>query len=366
MKIVIDARFWGPSHTGLGVYTRELVQNLALIDNDNDYTVLLRKDIEPTVHLPANFTKKIVEAKAYTVKEQFMLVWQLYRQSADLVHFPSINVPLFYFRPYVVTVHDLIKHQSRGPATSTHHPLQYWFKYVVYLALSGWVVKRAKHLIVPTEAVKKELAQKYNLPANKVSVTYEAAALGPNVAKEFDFPDHYAIYTGNAYPHKNLQSLIDIWPGVFEKTKMSLIISSGRDVFTSRIEKLIHDKKAEKFVHYMGFLTDDQLASAYSHATMYVFPTLLEGFGLPGLDAMNFGLPVVCSDIPVLREVYGPAALYFNPKDKHNMQETIVSLASDDQLRKKLIVAGKKQVKKYSWQKMARETLVLYKTSTTP
>ena len=172
----------------------------------------------------------------------------------------------------------------------------------------------------------------------------------------------FAIYTGNAYPHKNLEKLVAAWPKIYIRTKMELVISSGRNVFSAKIGKMIEKYSAQKFVRYEGFLSDDQLSFAYSQATLYVFPSLLEGFGLPGLDAMNSGLPVVCSDIPVLREVYGAAALYFDPKNESDIRQKIIEVAMDKGLRQKLISSGTEQVKKYSWQKMAQETLKMYES----
>ncbi|KKU90771.1 MAG: glycosyl transferase, group 1 [Microgenomates group bacterium GW2011_GWA1_48_10] len=163
MKIVIDARFWGPKHTGLGIYTQKLVENLAKIDHQNDYTLLVRQKVD------SPFKQKIVDADAYSLKEQLVLPLTLYALSPDLVHFPSINVPIFYFGKYVVTVHDLIKHDSRGRETTTKDPLIYWIKYLVYRCVFWWATSFAKAIMVPSNEVKKRL----NKP--NVYVTYESA-----------------------------------------------------------------------------------------------------------------------------------------------------------------------------------------------
>lgn len=361
MKIVIDARFWGPSHTGLGVYTRELVENIAKIDTTNSYTILLTADSFGQVQLPSNFHKKLVNARAYTFWEQILVAIVLYSLRPDLVHFPSINVPILYFGKYVVTVHDLIKHHSRGIATTTHSPIFYWLKYATYLLVTKLTVLRSKKIVVPSNQVKHEIITTFKVPPEKIAVTYEAASLiKSNKSADLKLPAKFAVYTGNAYPHKNLDRLIAIWPKIFQKTNTVLIISSGRSTFSSKIEKLIDKNIAQQSIKFLGFLSDDQLSYAYSQATMYVFPTLLEGFGLPGLDAMSLGLPVVCSDIPVLREVYGPAALYFDPKSEQDMISKITMIATNKDVRKKLIEQGISQVKKYSWKKMATETLSVY------
>jgi len=363
MRIVIDARFWGPKHSGLGIYTKNLVLNLASLDSSNTYILLVTDKIEEK--LPENFSTKIVPIQAYSLAEQIVLPWILYSLQADIVHFPSINVPIFFWGSYVVTVHDLIKHYSRGMATTTHNPLFYWFKYIGYLVVFNWVCYWARHIIVPSNDVKQQLIKKCRVSDSRITVTYEAANLSKisdrkTFKQAFELPEKYAVYTGNAYPHKNLERLISSWKEIFEKSGTVLFICSGRSVFATKIESLIENLNAGAYIKFLGSASDQDLRILYSRATVYVFPSLLEGFGLPGLDAMEFGLPVVCSDIPVLHEVYGEAAYYFNPKDTHDIADKVLFIVNDLKTRKILIEKGYKQNKKYSWSKMSAETLRIY------
>jgi glycosyltransferase involved in cell wall biosynthesis len=360
MKIVIDARFWGPSHTGLGVYTRELVEHLAKLDEKYEYVLLIRKEAKPLISLPQNFSTIIAEASAYSFKEQILLPLQFHRLKPQLVHFPSINVPLFYFGKYVVTVHDLIKHDSRGTETSTHNPLFYWFKYCVYRISFRILVTRASAILVPSESVKKDLVKRYAFTERKITVTKEAPVLDVKHGANISLPPLFAIYTGNAYPHKNVARLIQAWKTVFNETRVVLLISSGRSVFSQKIEKYINDQGAQNYIKYAGYLSDEQLVTAYQRAILYVFPTLMEGFGIPGLDAMKYALPVVCSDIPVLREIYGDAAQYFDPKSTEDIAKKLIDVINNEQLRERLIKKGTDQVGQYSWEKTARETFAIY------
>lgn len=367
MKIVIDARFWGPAHTGLGVYTKNLVLNLCQLDSHNKYLVLLRKETYYSLDLPTNFQKKVVEISAYTLAEQLVLPWIIYRFGPDLVHFPSINVPILYLGSYIVTVHDLIKQKSKGILTTTQPPLVYWLKYVSYLLVFRWVVFFAKKIIVPSETVKSELVKDYGLSEQKIRITYEAASLDGVKAKfgqlEKPLPPKFALHVGNAYPHKNLERLIDAWREVFDQSSVQLVLCSGRTVFRDRVEKTIERKGADKYVRFLGFVQDQELVALYQKALIYVFPTLLEGFGLPGLDAMRLGVPVVCSNIAVLKEVYGSAAYYFDPTDQKSMAKTILRVIEDVTIRKALVDLGKKRVKRYTWQAMASKTLDTYESS---
>ena len=342
MKIVIDGRFWGPGHTGLGVYTQNLVENLTKVNKKNQYVILQPQNVAP-----------------YTFKEQLLMPFFLYKELPDLVHFPSINIPIFYFGKYIITVHDLIKHESRGADTTTHHRLVYWPKYAIYLFVVWWAVHFAVKILVPSNDVKKRLIAKYHLPPQKIVVTYEGAVLSPDKSSPTDLPEKFAIFAGNAYPHKNLARLISAWQRVYKATRVKLIISSGRSVFSKKIEDLIKNKPD---VIYKGYLSDQELSFTYAKALVYVFPTLAEGFGIPGLDAMRFNLPVVCSNLPVLQEIYGPAAFYFDPKDESDMAEKIIRVLTDQDLRNKFVKLGKHQVAKYSWVKTARQTLKVYES----
>lgn len=162
-----------------------------------------------------------------------------------------------------------------------------------------------------------------------------------------NLPKDYALYIGNAYPHKNLEFLVKAW----EKVNLPLVIAGGRSVFYDRL------KITSKNIIHIGHVED--LTELYKHAIVFVFPTLMEGFGLPPLEAMKHSVPVLCSDIPVLHEVLGDAAIYFNPKDPIDLKNKLVYALAN---RKKLIATGKVQIKKYSWEKMARETLAVYES----
>ncbi len=364
MKIIIDARFWGPSHTGLGVYTRELVTALSRVYDKNSYILFIRREMEKEIILPANFTLQVVEAKPYTFAEQLLLAWYLFRFRPDLVHFPSINVPLLFFGRYVVTVHDIIKHNFRGRDSTTLPEITYWLKYGVYRLAEWLVVARASRVIVPSFAVAAEVERVYPLAKDKTSVTLEAAVLsskGDTSAKvDLNLPRKFAVYTGNAYPHKNLTKLVIAWKEVYKNTGMELVISSGRSVFSNRIEQLIQTNGAKDYIHFKGYLSDEELKTVYSRANLYVFPSLMEGFGIPALDAMNFNLPVVCSDIAVFREVYGAAASYFDPRDVQAIAKAVTWVENHPGVKQKLKLAGKKQVALYSWKKTAEQTLAVY------
>jgi hypothetical protein len=173
MKILIDARFYGPEHTGPGRYTMNLVENLAKIDSVNQYIILLRKEKISKVELPKNFKKVEAEFRHYTFSEQIKLPFLISKYKPDLVHFPFFNVPIFYFGKFIVTVHDLIMHKFKGKdATTRAFPIYFMWRLGYHLAFAKAVYGSSK-IIVPSQTVKDEIMDYYHINGDKISVTYE-------------------------------------------------------------------------------------------------------------------------------------------------------------------------------------------------
>ncbi len=175
----------------------------------------------------------------------------------------------------------------------------------------------------------------------------------------------YFIYAGNAYPHKNLNRLIEavvlLNKSVDEPVKLKIV--SSRNVFTKRLEAQIRTLGADKFVELLGFVPDEKLKVLYKNSVAFTFPSLSEGFGLPGIEAMEAETLVLASDIPVFREIYGPAAIYFNPLDFTAIEKSMKNaLEMSDTERKTKVAFAQKFAKRYSWAKMAKETLKIYES----
>ncbi|GAG18719.1 unnamed protein product, partial [marine sediment metagenome] len=249
------------------------------------------------------FKKVLADYPHYSLKEQFFLPFQLIKLKPDLVHFPHFNVPFFWWGKQIVTIHDLIKHQSRGARTTTKWSLFYWFKFLNYRFLVWLVVNRVARIIVPSQWTKTELTRRYHLPPEKIMVTYEGVEKKFSnfrifefskikILKKYKIKKPFVIYTGSLYPHKNVQNLVK----AVKKINLRLVIVCSRNVFYERFKKEIKKLKAEKLVTLTGFVPDKDLVALYQQAEAFVFPSLLEGFGLPGLEAMAVGLPVLASN----------------------------------------------------------------------
>lgn len=174
---------------------------------------------------------------------------------------------------------------------------------------------------------------------------------------------NYFVYTGNAYPHKNLNNLIKaiVLLNKNKKEKIKLKIISGRNVFIDRLEKFVELNDAKSLVEILGFKNDDEIKDIYKNSIAFIFPTLEEGFGLPPMEAINAGTLAVVSDIPVLKEVYENSVMYFNPRDINSIKQSMENvLEMSREEREKRIKEAQKYLKKYSWLKMAKETLKIY------
>lgn len=175
--------------------------------------------------------------------------------------------------------------------------------------------------------------------------------------------NRYFIYAGNAYPHKNLNRLIEamVLLNKNSEEKITLKIASSRNVFIKRLEAVARKLNAVGYVELLGFVPDEELKEVYKNSVAFVFPSLSEGFGLPGIEAMEAGTLVLASDIPVFKEVYKDAAIYFNPYDFSSIEKALQNvLALSAEERQSKISYAQKFVTRYSWQKMAKKTLKVY------
>jgi len=173
MKIVIDARLYGPKDTGIGRYTQKLVESLVKIDSLNQYIIFLRKDDFLSLKFPKNWKKVLTDFRHYTFEEQFKMPLFLMRYKADLVHFPHFNVPILYFGKYVVTIHDLIMHKfTEGTATTRKFPFYQIWRLGYHIAFAKAIYGSCK-VIVPAHSIKEEVVKYYKINPKKVEVTYE-------------------------------------------------------------------------------------------------------------------------------------------------------------------------------------------------
>jgi glycosyltransferase involved in cell wall biosynthesis len=363
LKILIDGRLYGLENAGLGRYLINLISELSKLDEKNEYVLLLRKKYFDGLSLPANWKKVLVDYSHYSLAEQLILPGLIKRENPDLVHFPHFNAPILFRGKYIVTIHDMLMHKSVGlEATTLPAPL-YFFKRLGYRLVFDNAIRRSVKIIAPSFAIKKELIKYYKIPESKVLVTYEGVDI-KEISSESKLTEKpYFIYAGNAYPHKNLRRLIEAIVLLNKNNVQSvkLMIVSSRGIFTQRLERIILGEKAGKYVKLLGFVPDQELFVLYKNSAGFISPSLSEGFGLPALEAMASGTLVLASEIPVFREIYQDNAIYFNPLDLSSIEKAMKGvLEMNSDLRMKKIEKARDFVKRYSWAKMAKETLKIY------
>ena len=369
MKIGIDARMYGPlvGGGGLGRYVEQLVTELQEVDHKNRYILFLKKENFDACKISnPNFEKRLANVHWYSVQEQLQMGKIIDHEQLDVVHFPHWNIPLFLKTPFIVTIHDLILLEEPTSAkVTTRSPLLFFLKYIGYKIVLGHAIASSKKIIAVSNATKASIQKFFpNIPTEKISVVYEGVtplALSPNPSPLT--PNPYVLYVGNAYPHKNLERLLEAFEIVHASHPDVKLVLAGRDsVFYERLMKAGSGDPTHSLVEFVANPTDEGLAELYRGAKLYVYPSRIEGFGLPPLEAMSAGIAVAASDIPCLREILGRAAAYFNPLDTQNIANVLSYVLDSEDLQQDLIEKGHNQLNKYSWQKMARDIQPIYET----
>lgn len=369
MRIVIDARLW--SQSGIGRYIRNLVWNLQKLDTENEYFILhLKKDYE-SIKYENNFHGVLANFRWYGFAEQLSLPKLLRALNPDLVHFPHFNVPIFYRGKYMVTIHDLIHQHFQMRRSTTRDPISYKVKKMGYKKVFSSAVCNAAKIITPSDFVKRQLLDEWCAKSHRIVVTPEGVEENfislikqskeqdfKKLAERYKIKKPYFFYVGNAHPHKNIPVLIK----AFEIVKnlypeLSLVLSGPSHHFWERLKKEQHSGG----VSFTGFVTEKELATLYKNALGFVMPSLEEGFGIPLLEAMAAGCPVISSNAASLPEVGGDACLYFDPKKESDMVEKIIQVIGNKKLRGELIKKGEKRFKEFSWEKLAEQTLEVYR-----
>lgn len=360
-KIVIDARIINSS---TGRYVERLLTYLQEIDKDNQYVVLVpKKDIDYWKPTSPNFRLLLCKYRNYSLGEQVGFAIQLYSLKADLVHFCMPQQPLFYFKPHVTTVHDLTLLKTYN---SDKNWLIFHFKQMVGKVVFWWVGRSSRHILVPSLSTRREYLDFSNIDPSRVSVTYEAADVSNVLPRQHDVPfSTFLLYVGQQSDYKNIRRLINAHQLLLASyPQLGLVLVGSKSKLTLVNEAWVQKNNFEN-IYFSGRVDDDELAWLYSHCAAYVFPSLMEGFGLPGLEAMTYGAPVVCSDATSLPEIYGQAAIYFNPLSVSDMAEKINSVLENDDVRTQLVKKGYERTKRYSWRKMAAQTHQVYRSSLT-
>jgi glycosyltransferase involved in cell wall biosynthesis len=363
--IVFDGRYIQDQYHGIGRYAFQLLLQLARLLPTHRFVVLRdlslaesRFDWAALEALPNVFVQGIA-APTFSLKEQIAIPFLSRLRGHAVYYTPYFALPWLLHAPSLVTVHDCIfEHNARY---MPHRWERVYYK--ILMRASMW---RARVVFVPSRATARDVRHFYGVPARKLVVTPEAADAGfrpmeesdttRQVRERYGLPDRFVLAVGARRPHKNVGMLV----------RAVLKLKNAELVFVGNADKRFTDDaaneaaKAGSRVHFLGSVPEADLPVLYNLATVVACPSLIEGFGLPLLEAMSCGTPVVCSDIPVFREVAGDSVIYADPHNEAAWAQALDDVLSRPELRAKLREAGLKRASEFTWEQTARALMPLY------
>ena len=366
MKIGFDARaaIWYRG-TGIGTYTYQLIKNISMLDKKNDYLVFLPKE-DSDIAFENNFKlKKIDKSDRETFWEQVDVPNILTDTGIEIYHVPQNGIGLPYEKNcrFLITLHDVIPYKM--PETVGPQYLK------IYLEEIPKIIPLCDGIITVSEYSKKDIANTLGYPIDKIFVTYLAAEdiyypMNKSECKEFIkkkyfIEDDFILYVGGFSPRKNIKGLIQAYSLIKNKIgniKLVILGKKGRSYYDYRDLALNLGLKND--VLFPGFIEIEELPIFYNAALMLVYPSFYEGFGLPPLEAMACGTPVIASKTTSIPEVLKDGALYVNPANPYEIAQKMKLLCEDKKLYDEISLKGLQQSSYYSWKRTAIETLIVY------
>lgn len=362
-KVGIDCRMIKES--GIGRYIENLVLNLNQIDNVTKY-ILFVKD-KNTFNLKLNSNFEIVSADYvwHSFKEQFGFLKLINSYNLDLYHSPHPNMPYLYFKPFVITIHDLtMLREKTGRASTYSYPI-YFLKWLVFKIMLSFAVLRAKNIVTVSNFVKDQIVSEFKIKPERVSVIYNGVSdsiaavtnkeIINQVKSKFELTKPFLFYVGNAYPHKNLENLILAFELLNQNNDLILFLGGKEDYFYQRLKK---DYGNLNNIVFGGYLTDDEISALYSSCEAFVYPSISEGFGIQIIEALKIGSKVICSNNSSFPEIAGKYAFYFNPFDIEDMKKSLkISLKLPNKNHRETLL---KYLEKFDWKKSALLHYELY------
>ncbi|HBC97601.1 MAG TPA: glycosyltransferase family 1 protein [Clostridium sp.] len=368
MKIGIDGRAakWYRG-TGIGTYTYQLISCLNNIDNINNYLLFMPKSFRNDICLKKNFTLNTIPPQnKNSFWEEINIPNKIKYNKIELYHVPQngVGLPVDKNCKFVITLHDVIPYKM--PKTVSDRYLKIFFDYIPD------IIPKCDGIITVSNFSKKDIIKTFNFPEDKIYVTHLASEdiykpLDKNVSRYiakryYSITGDYILYVGGFSPRKNILGLIESFSKFISlyKKPVKLVIAGMKgksyNIYKKRTETLnIPDK-----VIFPGFISMEHLPYIYNAAKLFVYPSFYEGFGLPPIEAMACGVPVITSNTTSLPEVVGNGAFLVNPKDQDDLCQAMLNILSDSTFKNKLISSGIQRASQLSWKKTAIDTIVIY------
>jgi glycosyltransferase involved in cell wall biosynthesis len=366
MRIAFDGTTLRPGRTGVGYYTEHLLHHLMQQGPDDELVIISNRPIDTTRPLPPRVGTTVSAGRLPRMAWMQCQAPRLLKQlDADVVHFTNGMIPLTSSVPTVVTIHDMSL--TMFPK---FHPLR---RVILNRPLVDLAARRADAIITVSESAKRDIVRLYRIDPQRVHIVHEAAAPSfkpirdlselQRVRQRYDLPDRFILYVGTIEPRKNLPKLIE---GFARRRRQGdlchqLVCAGPYGWLSSDIEKQIERLQIADAVRFTGYLPFEDLPALYNLAEMFVFPSIYEGFGLPVVEAMACGTPVITGNVPALAEVTGGAVERVERLDPETLGAALVSLARSRERRESLAALGLERARQFSWERAARETLGVYR-----
>lgn len=369
MKIGIDSRMYGvKATTGIGVYIKNLTDELFKIDQKNQYVLFMKDPEYSAFQVPNERVSKVkVDIPWYSLKEQLVMPRILKKYKLDLVHFPHFNVPILYKGKYIVTIHDITPKFFPGPLVKKSLIRKFGYNLIFNIGL-----KKAKKILTNSNYTKKNIIKYFNTNPEKLTTihlgfdknlaSYITEEKIQEIKNKLNISKPFLFYVGVWRDHKNLPGLVKAFNILKSKYNLDiqLVLAGSQDSRYPEIKQEINQSKFKKDIITPGFIKSSDLPLLYKAAKLFVLPSYAEGFGLVALEAQSLNTPVIASSTTSLPEILEDSAIYFNPHDQNNMAEVINKVISNKNLYSDLQQRGLIQVKKYSWRTTAKQTLSVY------
>jgi glycosyltransferase involved in cell wall biosynthesis len=371
LKIAIDIRRM--TEFGVGTYIRNVVRTLGRLDRENKYLLIgSPAKVEEIGALPPNFHAVPLLASDRSLQGYREFRTALQRLSCDLVHIPNLfSVPRMLPCPYVMTVHDMLEHMSRAREQSG-----FWRSF--HFQMTKRVLAGAARIFAVSNFTRNEIEKLFEVPPSHVEVVYNAiderflhghasAADRDLIARRYQVTYPFLLYAGRISPHKNVVRMIEAFSALKTELKrdeaypdLKLIIIGDDLSGNPDLRRTVVRSGVQHDVRFLGFVPIEVLRIFYDEAKVFVFPSLYEGFGLPPLEAMAHGTPVVTSNVTSLPEVVGNAAVLVNPENVFEIMRALHRVLMDKALRDRMKERGYQQAAKFSWEKSVRRMLDAY------
>ncbi len=377
MRVGIDARFAVHNRRGIGNYALKLIQNLAEIDTNNEYVIYIDKeDVKKVLPQKSNFRTKTIFPSNYLVWEQFVLPIHAKKDKVDILHCTGNTAPIFLDEriKLVSTIHDVmfLKDYSELPKSTSY------YQRIGRLYRKAIVPKTIRHLsmaLTISEFSKNDILQHLRqLDHNKIKVVYTSANESfvqvdkinslQKIRTKFNIDCNYILTLGAIDPRKNTELVIKTYLELKIKNNINekLLIVGIPNWKQSEFYNIVEESNFKEDILFVNFVSEEDLVLLYNCASIFLYPSLYEGFGIPLLEAMACGVPVVTSNVTSMPEIAGDAAFLINPHNGQELKAAVIKLLSDENLRNDLIARGLKQAKEYSWIKTAKQTLAIYES----